>query len=43
MKEDPQIEFLKSLLEDKEELKIIHILTELENSNEWIEAYLSDD
>jgi len=43
MNEDPQIEFLKSLLKSEDELKIIRILTELDNSNDWIEEYLADD
>ena len=43
MSENPQIELLLSLLDDEDEQKIIHILTEVENSNDWIGEYLADD
>ena len=43
MSENPQIEFLLSLLNDEDEQKIIRILTEVENSNDWIEEYLAND
>ena len=43
MSENPQIEFLLSLLNDEDEQKVIRILTEVENSNDWIEEYLAYD
>ncbi len=43
MSENPQIEFLLTLLDDEDEQKIIRILTEVENSNDWIEEYLAND